>query len=211
MRRLCIATIVAAGVLVTGCGGSDSGKTLTLKQRLLPASTFDGYDVVRTFDWKDSHGPAEEGFGLVRATSGEAVKELDAQGFVNGVGELLQNVRLEHYPVIVLRFHSEKQAEAVQRWEHHDLLLPCRHTCNTQISAFTVDDIPGSMGVNRVVGVSTPNGPTIDRWVISFVKGPVLYIVERSADKGTVKNGHEEAVTAAEREYDRVKDASFPT
>jgi hypothetical protein len=212
MRRLCIAAAfaVAVAVCVTGCGGSGK-ETLTLKQRLLPASTFEGYDVVRTFDWRDANGPAEEGFGLVRATPSQAASELDAQGFVDGVGELLQNAGQEHYPVIVLRFHTEKQAEAVQSWEHHDLLLPCRHTCNTRISEFTVDGIPGSEGVNRVVGVPTPGGATVDRWVISFVKGPVLYIVERSGDVGMLKNGHNEAVEAANDEYDRVKNASFPS
>ena|SRR5436190_593881 len=146
MRSLWIAAAIGLSVLAAGCGSS-SNEELTLKQRLLPASTFEGYSAARTFDWQDAH----------------------------------------------------------------DLLLPCRHTCSTRISRFTVDGIPGSQGVNRIVGVVTPGGPTVDRWVISFVKGPVLYIVERSADAGKLKNGHDDAVEAANREYDRVKDASFPS
>jgi hypothetical protein len=209
VRAGCLAVAATVALLAAGCGSSS--KSLTLEQRLLPASSFKGYDVVRTFDWADAYGPAEEGFGLVRATTDQAHDELAKEGFVHGAGELLQNVRQEHYPVMALRFHTQKQAEAVQAWERHDLILPCREACNTRISEFSVDGIPGSMGVDRVVGAPAPNGPTVDRWIVSFVKGPVLYVVERSAEIGKLKNGHDDVEKAAKLEYDRVKDATFPS
>jgi hypothetical protein len=205
----CIAAAAAIAVLGAGCGSSS--KSLALEQRLLPPSSFKGYDAVRTFDWPDASGPADEGFGLVRATPAQARGELTKQGFVHGVGELLENARQEHYPVIALRFTTQEGAEAVGAWEHHDLLFPCRESCNTRIGEFTVDGIPGSMGVDRVVRSPTPNGPTVDRWVVTFAKGPVLYIVERSAPVGALENGHDEAVSAANLEYERVKNATFPS
>jgi hypothetical protein len=209
VRGCRIAAAATFVLLVAGCG--DSSTQLTLKERLLPASSFDGYYPARTFDWAGAEGPAGEGFGLVRATPDQAHDELEKEGFVHGVGELLQNARQEHYPVIILRFHTQQQAEAVGAWEQRDLLLPCREACNTRISKFTVDGIPGSGGVDRVVGAQAPNGPTVDRWIVTFVKGPVLYIVERSADIGTLKNGHDDVVKAAKLQYARVKDATFPS
>jgi hypothetical protein len=200
--------VVEVGAL-EGCG--EDKAPLALDQRVLAESELSGFqlspDPVQR--WTDASKFANDTHDVdIRATVEENIEELQAGGFVAAIANSFgaSGREAEAFSAAV-QMGSPEAAQDVLDQRHQDYISPCPTVCTIEISEFEVSGIPNAKGVKRA---SQPEhaGSPFEVYEVEFADGPFVYVVNIDGQPGTVSE--DDAVFAAKRLYDRVKDAPLP-
>jgi hypothetical protein len=138
----------------------------------------------------------------------ENVKQLQAGGFVAAIANSLGGVDREADAFsAAVEMGSPEGATDLLDARYEDYFSPCPDVCTVDVSEFEVSGIPDATGIERA---SQPEheGPPFEAYEVDFADGVFVYVVHVLGKPGAVSQ--EEAVSAANKLYDRVQGAPLP-
>jgi hypothetical protein len=216
---------VAAGIVLSGCGGDDgtaaSTGPVTMQQRVVteqdvPDSKPDPVEKPVSVSGPDEFisrlgdrfiNPTPEEVASLK--TGGFVKALEVTRFIPASpgGEHTRDA--PHIHSLVMQFDSEQGAKDALDTLHQDSLRPCPETCAQQAEEFDVADIPGAFGTHRFateesIQQTGDTGETpFDDYQIVFADGVFAYRIILPGSPGQVTQDDAEEI--AKSLYERVK------
>jgi hypothetical protein len=192
-----------------GCG--EETAPLALDQRVLTESELPGFKFAPNpvQRWTDATKFARETHDQdIRATVEEDIKHLQAGGFVAAIANSLGGLDREADAFsAAVEMGSPEGAKDLLDARYQDYISPCPTVCTVSVDEFEVSGIPDAKGVKRA---SQPEheGPPFEAYEVEFADGVFVYVVNVFGKPGAVSE--DEAVSAANQLYDRVKGAPLP-
>jgi len=208
LRWLVLIALAAVFTLV-GCGKESA--PLALDQRVLTESELPGFRFAPNpvQRWTDANKFARDTHDQdIRATVEEDIKHLQDGGFVAAIANSLGGLDREAEAFsAAVEMGSPEGATDLLDARYEDYISPCPTVCTVSVNEFEVSGIPDAKGVKRA---SQPEheGPPFEAYEVEFADGVFGYVVNVFGKPGAVSE--DEAVSAANQLYDRVKGAPLP-